>query len=174
MKIFLDCGAWNGISIDYFRKHHKGFEIHSFEPLFENLVELEKRDTIIHPVAVWIRNRDSVRFFTGATESGTLNPEKRTGGLSPDKYILVQTIDIVEFIKDNFKKTDYIIMKLNVEGAEYDIIPYMKNRGVLDWVNEWFIQWHWDKIGYTKGHHKAVSEMTEWKPWDIMEHKKFN
>ena len=166
-KIFLDCGAWTGISVDYFRKHHKGFEIHSFEPLFANLVELEKRETIIHPAAVWTED-GSKKFYVGKTESGSLYKEKKTGGINPKIWVLVPIIDIAEFIKINFKKEDYIVMKLNVEGAEYDIIPYMKNRGVLDWINEWFIQWHWDKLGYTKGHHKAVSEMIEWKPWDIM------
>ncbi len=168
MKIFIDCGAWTGASVDFFNRHYpnaKEFKIHSFECLPENLPELKKRDTIVHSEAVWT-SKGFHRFYRGQSESGTLYREKTTGNVSSLDFIEVKTIDIVPFIKKF--KNDYVVMKLNIEGAEYDIIPHMRDNGVLGLVNEWFIQWHWKKVGLSLEKHREVSQMIERKPWLAM------
>lgn len=168
MKIFLDCGAWTGASVDYFLKHYPGakeFKIHSFECLPENLHELRKRNVTVHNKAVWV-SKGFHRFYKGQSESGSLYKEKTTGGVNPNNFIIVRTIDIAQFIKKF--KDDYIVIKLNIEGAEYEVIPHMKDCGVLDLVNEWFIQWHWDKIRLSFEKHNRISQMIKWKPWLAM------
>ncbi len=169
-NIFLDCGAWNGVSVDFFRENYPGgkdFEIYSFEPLPENFNKLKLKDTIPYQVAVWT-SVGTKRFYTGLTESGTLYKEKTTGGVNPNVYIEVSTIDIADFIETEFDKDDYIIMKMNVEGAEYEIIPYMKERGILDWVDKWYVQWHWAKIGMHEIDHDKIRGMIKSEPWLAM------
>lgn len=173
-QIFLDCGAWNGTSVDFFLEHYPEadeFEIHSFECLPDNIELLKNKQTNAHEYAVWTSNGHT-RLYTGLTESGSIYKEKTSGGLSPTRYIDVNTIDIAEFIKNNFTKDDYIIMKLNVEGAEYDILPHMLKEGILDWIDEWYIQWHWNKIKLNKTVHDKVSSLVKWNPWLAMHNDK--
>ena len=172
-NIFLDCGAWNGCSVDFFRENYPDgdkFEVFCFECLPANIEILRKRKDIrLVRKAVWVKN-EFVKFFTASyTESGTLYSGKTTGGVSTENPISVETINLVEFIKDNFSEDDNIVLKLNIEGAEYDVIKHMAHHGILGWINKYYIQWHWNKIrGFEKSRHDTVSSMIKWHSWDAM------
>jgi FkbM family methyltransferase len=65
----------------------------------------------------------------------------------PDEYINtssneVECIDFSEFIKNNFDKSDHIVLKLDVEGAEYPILKKMIQDGTIDYINEMYVEWH--------------------------------
>lgn len=78
--------------------------------------------------------------------------------------ILLSCMDIAEFIKQ-FEGA-YIIMKMNCEGAEYDIIPHMAGCDVLSWIDKFYIQWHWDKIGLSRFNHDIISGMVTSYAWN--------
>lgn len=162
MKIFLDCGAWTGTSVDFFRKYYPNadeFKIYCFECLPENLNKLyEFKNIMIIPKAIWITNCKK-KFYTGLSESGSLDSKKKTGGINPDNFIIVDCIDIVEFIKENFTKNDYIIMKLNIESAEYNVIQYLFDEDLIGWIDKWYIEWHWAKIGMSIKEHNRIKSM---------------
>ena len=90
-------------------------------------------------------------------------PEKITGHVNRNTHYKVPCIDIAKFV-EQFKGS-YIVMKLNVEGAEYNIIPHLKNEGLIDWISKFYVQWHWDKIGITKAEHERIAGMITWYPW---------
>ena len=48
--------------------------------------------------------------------------EKTSGGISENVYINVESIDLSSFLKNNFTNEDHVILKLDVEGAEFDVI----------------------------------------------------
>jgi FkbM family methyltransferase len=70
--------------------------------------------------------------------------------LDPNNYISyvvgdlleVECIDLSEFIRENYSKTDHIVMKLDVEGAEYPILEKMIADGTIEYLNEVYIEWH--------------------------------
>ena len=52
-------------------------------------------------------------------------------------------IDFAKFMKDNFDKDrDFIFMKMDIENAEWDILPNLRDNNVLDWINELTIEIH--------------------------------
>jgi len=61
----------------------------------------------------------------------------------------VKCIDISQFIKDSFLENDYIVLKFDIEGAEYPVIEKMKNDGTLNYIDEIFGELHSVKKGYT-------------------------
>ena len=71
----------------------------------------------------------------------------------------METIDLAEFIKTNFTESDYIILKINCEGCEYEIIPHLQKNGLIDWVNKWYIQWHYEKIRLNTAEHDRIRGM---------------
>ena len=59
-----------------------------------------------------------------------------------DETIDVECIDFSEWVKNNFKKEDYIILKMDIEGAEFNVLPKMIANDTLSYVNKMIIEWH--------------------------------
>ena len=54
----------------------------------------------------------------------------------------VPCIDFGKWIIDNCNKEDFIVVKMDIEGAEYDVLEGVVNTGAIDYVNELHIEWH--------------------------------
>jgi len=150
-RIFIDCGAHCGESIlEAKRRFGEDIKIVSFEAninLYTKLVEYFKNDpnVTIHNKAAWIHN-DIIKFHlsTAFSDGSSVYKEKVSGGVSENIYQTVGCTDIAEYIKelDGWE----IILKLNVEGAEYEILGHMIKEGVMHKVSEFHGEWHPTKI----------------------------
>lgn len=58
------------------------------------------------------------------------------------QYVSVECINLSKFISDNFDKTDHIILKLDVEGAEYTILEKMLEDETIEYISEIYVEWH--------------------------------
>jgi sacsin len=45
-------------------------------------------------------------------------------------------------VKTNLSEQDLIVMKLDIEGAEYNVLEKMINDGSIDYINTLFVEWH--------------------------------
>ena len=172
MKIFIDIGAHKGESCDMFLKKRPNFKVVCFEPDPRNQKIIEKKGYPLMKGAAWIFD-GQIKLYTGLQESNSVYSTKTTGGISKDRFLLVRCFDLAKYIRNNYTKEDYIIIKMNCEGAEYNLIPHLKDKGLLDWVNTWYVQWHWNKIGISELKHNVISRMINSKPWYAMMPKKF-
>lgn len=174
-KIFIDLGGHVGESVRYFRKHHdpnNEFEIFSFEPLPENIDKLDKIDGVrVMPYACSTYD-GYANFYTGLPESGSLSSNKRTGNLDGKTCIKVKVINFPRWFADLLRDSEQnyvpkIIIKMNIEGAEYDIIRRMDKWGQIPFVSKWYVNWHWDKIGMSREAHDEVRNIVpksmQWK-----------
>ena len=166
MNIFIDIGARQGESTRAFLAKNKDYQCHLFECDNENLKELQGGDNmIINPAAAWIIDGEIV-FYYGTSHGGSINETKITGKVNPGKSYKVKAIDIARYIKTKFKQTDHIVVKMNCEGAEYDIIPHMIKHGLNEWVNQWYVCWHYHKLkNISEQKHKEVSSMIKSVKW---------
>jgi FkbM family methyltransferase len=173
-KIFLDIGGWNGASVEFFLKYHpeaKEFEIYTFECDRKNIIILNNRHLPINLIkkAAWSSD-GVVRFYPGGNmpqSGGTLYKEKTTGKVNPNRFYEVESIDLAKFIKNNFTKESYIICKMNCEGAEYELIPHLKKNNLIEWIDKWYVQWHYDKIKMNEEEHLSVVRMLpDYNEWD--------
>lgn len=152
-KIFLDCGANRGQSIIYAKKQFGlDVEIYSFEAvtvLYNKLIEKWSDDPKVHLFnnAVWDKN-DKVKIYisTEWSDASTLYLDKFDRKINKDLYNEVDSIDLSEFIKNNFTPEDYIILKLDIEGAEYDVLYHLAKTEVMSYLNEVWGEWHLDKF----------------------------
>ena len=148
-KVFLDLGAHAGISVKKFREEYPNsdeYEIISFEcnPRFTEV--LQNTDGItFHNKAVWIED-GTERFLFRTLASSSLIYGKTRGNLDFDNPILVESVDISKWIVENFSKDDYIIMKMDIEGAEYEVLPKMIEDGSIDYVNIVYAEFHGKKV----------------------------
>lgn len=169
-KIFLDIGGWTGKSAEFFLANHpeaKQFKIFTFECDKRNIetIKSKKLPITLIEAAAWTYN-GTVKYYYGNDDGGTMYPTKKTGNISPAKSYDVRAVDLAEFIRENFKSDDYIIMKLNCEGAEYELIPHLLAGDLIWWIDKWYVQWHWQKIGLSEANHTRVvniiGESFEW------------
>lgn len=157
-KILLDCGSHYGESIDKFKTilpDYNEYEVHMFEPnpyLFEKINTNKNYDKCNkHNVAV--SNVDSIMQFFGCqytkdSVGATLLQEKRiVDRLRPDDFVDVSVIDLSSFISKNFKIDDHIILKLDVEGSEYDILEKLFKDGTIRYINRFCCEFHSRWIG---------------------------
>ena len=180
-KVFLDCGAWVGNSIPRFRElypDNSEYTIYSFEPHPESA----KRFRINQPkiklieAGIWTSNGErTLRTGDGKwIEGSTLVKQKRVKRYKKASNLKVKCIDFAEWIKNNLSKEDYIVCKLNIEGAEYKIIKHLHENNLLDWFDEWWIEFHWGKMEMTEDQHQEVVNLLPrpYKQWELDHQRK--
>jgi len=162
MKYYIDCGSHNGTTVKFFREVHDKdceYHIYSFEPLpvFAECLNGVEKNTFYNK-AVWIYDGE-IDFYLSRIEirdGSTVIKEKTTGRLDYKNPIKIKCIDFSKWIERTFSKDDYIVLKMNIEGAEYEILKKMVKDGTIDYIDKLFIDWHWDRIGLSKSEHTGL------------------
>jgi FkbM family methyltransferase len=139
-------------------------EFYAFEPQPE-LSSFEDEVRRLHPgvvvqfssQAVWVDDGAASLFL--ATRWG---PNHRGGSTLLEGHVRNQSdvdyanpvnvacIDFSQWIRHTFHKTDHIVVKMDIEGAEYAVLEKMLREGSIDYVSELIVEFHWqmnDTIG---------------------------
>lgn len=167
MNVYIDLGAYRGLYINRFRKsamYRPGCRIYAFEcnPYLFN-INYGKDVTVIHKAA-WIHDGE-LKFYISKrnpslVQGSSVYKEKRTGNLDKDHPRKIPCLDFSKWIKDRFKPDDNIIIKMNIEGAEYDILEKMIEDGTINYINTLFCQFHWQRCGILADrHNKLILEL---------------
>jgi len=160
-KYFIDGGGHDGCSVRKFIKENHGFEIYSFECNPRFFPNYRKLPTTLIKKAIWIDNNIHKFFFQRGNVSGASGLIRKKN-LVNYKIGEVVCIDLSKWILDKFYKTDYIILKLDIEGAEYDVLEKMIVDGSLEYINKLFIEWHNHKlIDKNDNRHNSLIEKIE-------------
>jgi len=153
-KLFLDIGSHTGqtlwIAAKRFPFLDKYIGVEPIPELFleskKSIPEYLKGKIDLYNIAIDYQSEPVkvVSMFQdiGQTRLGSsLFSDKVT---SRKKEIKVNCEDIRTFL-DRFKK-DTIIMKLDVEGKEYDILKGMIKHNLFFNIKKLYIEWHWNKV----------------------------
>jgi len=166
-KIFIDCGSHDGCSVrkfmDLYDKDNE-FEYFCFE--INKLLESYYSDILdrinLQFKAVDVSDGQKPMYRMGLTGGSTMNQIKaetllekqygrkdcmlfdfdqvhKSAELRTQK---VETIDLSKWIKNNFSETDYIVLKMDIEGSEYDIINHMCENNCFSYINEFRVEFH--------------------------------
>merc|ERR1711998_356955 len=86
----------------------------------------------------------AVGSSSGLLHLGDVDPQQmiRGGAHSPNELdkkhngksgtqMDVPMVDVVKWVGENFKPEDYIMLKMDVEGAEHQILPAMIDKGLM-------------------------------------------
>jgi len=163
-RIFLDCGGNRGQSINFFKTtplYSEDFIIYSFEPVpMFNEKYKNREDIIFFDKAVWIDNSD-MDFYISRRASGvgsTLKKEKWSARPDFEHPLRVKCMDFSKWVMENFTKEDYIILKMDIEGAEYDVLEKMIADDSIKYINKAFIEFHFQKMNMNKDRHFNLIE----------------
>lgn len=168
--IIIDLGANDGCSIVKFQKMLKekqidNYCIYSFEPhpyFLRNLKSLECNNVHIVPKIGHTYNGVAKLFVSSVGNDGSsIYSDKTTNGVSEKKFIECETVDIAEFIKE-LPPHNELWVKMDVEGAEYELIPHLHSSNIISKIHKLFIEWHHEKISsITTEQHNRVVKMVD-------------
>lgn len=156
IKLFIDCGGYDGCSVIKFLLERPGFKCITFEPnpIFAKYYRF--LPTRLIPGAVSTRDGFVDMLIDPIDGDGSsLRTAKKidaTGTLDNLQCprLNVRTFDLATFIEKNVAAEDYLVLKLDVEGEEYAILDRLIDTGTIRRVAELFIEFHGDKIGMSK------------------------
>jgi len=166
-KIFIDGGGnWKRI-VDRYLALAEFDKIYVFEPnpIFYNSYETSDYDLI--KKAIWTEDTKSNFFISkdaNQVASSLLEEKlcKVDGGLVSNYWfdpIEVECINFSKWIFENFnKEKDDITLKLDIEGAEYRVLPHMIETGAINFLNKLFVEFHFDTLPDKKGMELKIVE----------------
>lgn len=152
-SICIDCGANVGTITGAFA--NKGATVYAFEPnpeCFEELIKKFKGNPKIHIYQKGVLDRTSTMklyksiyhnddslFFS---QSSSLYSSK--DNVDSKEYFEVECIDLIEFIKDLNQDID--ILKIDVEGAEFQILEKLINENLYEKIEHILVETHDETI----------------------------
>jgi len=165
---FIDCGANIGQTAKWAKLNFKNsiHKIDCFEPLNENIEILKLvhgNDPLVHinEQAIWIKNEtrkfhnpregDKLRFggslILKPELQHTLNNFLDESGIHSSNWD-IECIDFCEWLTNNLSSNNFNILKLDIEGAEVDVIPHIiNNTSTSNLIDVWLVEFHMGKIG---------------------------
>ncbi|MFT6895172.1 MAG: FkbM family methyltransferase [Algoriphagus sp.] len=141
--VIFDCGSNIGMGILFFKIIYPnakitGFEANPevFEILKTNISNLNMNDIQVHHLALYDQDTE-ITFYTGnSSESllGSINSNR--GG---KKAVLVKAKKLSEFLKTH---SEIDLIKIDVEGAEWNIIQDLVQSSSLRKCHQYLIEFH--------------------------------
>jgi FkbM family methyltransferase len=147
-KIFLDCGTHYGEGLSNFINVYNidpTWEVYSFEPnkhLWEQHFTNNTNPNIQYiNKAVYIHD-NTITFNIAYPNTDASSIYGKHIGDNLYQSVEVQCVDLSKFILDNFSKDDFIAIKMDIEGAEYEVLRKMIIEGSLNYVNDIYVEFH--------------------------------
>lgn len=175
-QVYVDCGSNTcRVLADRVRLGLET-EFFAFEPqpeLRACVQDVQRRypEVPIHflPRAVWVE--DGTRDFYLATEYGQNHKggstllEGHVRNAAKVDYanpVVVETVDLSGWIKRNFARRDHLVVKMDIEGAEYPVLEKMLAEGTIDYVDELFVEFHWQmNVNIARDRHERLRAALE-------------
>jgi FkbM family methyltransferase len=149
-RVYIDCGTHKYEIADPMVKQNDFDEYHLFEAN-PTLVDFDRYSdnpkVTVYNQAVW-KEDGSINFFLSKdyTTGSTINENKTTSSVDYSKPVNVPCVNIGKFILDNFEEGDYIKLKMDIEGAEFDVLDSMIADGSVYYLDDALIEFHHTKI----------------------------
>ena len=138
----VDCGANIGMAVLFFKAVRPEAEVLAFEPhpvTFARLVDTIKSNDLrnVHVENAAVGAQDgTVAFYSHQSDDGGLtgSVDRSWGG---DERLDIRTVRLSGWIRE---PVDFL--KVDVEGAEYDVIDDLIETDAIRWIREAAIEYH--------------------------------
>ncbi|CAL9775288.1 unnamed protein product [Musa acuminata subsp. burmannicoides] len=161
--IYIDVGARSyGSSIgSWFRKQYPKqnhtFEVFAIEAdrAFQDEYATKKAVKLL-PFAAWVRNETLTFEINRDPENhddvekgrgmGRIRPAGGSDGrVSSGEVHAIQGFDFAAWLKRTVTERDYVVMKMDVEGTEFDLVPRLFETGGICLIDELFLECHYNR-----------------------------
>ncbi|KAJ8533115.1 hypothetical protein K7X08_016004 [Anisodus acutangulus] len=158
--VYVDVGSrsYGSSIVSWFKKQYpkqnKTFEIYAVEAdkTFHGQYK-EKKGVTLLPYAAWVRN-ETLSFEINQDPGhkdvlkgrgmGRIQPVESSGEAASEVDV-IQGFDFAEWLKSAVSEKDYVVMKMDVEGTEFDLIPRLIETGAICLIDEVFLECHYNR-----------------------------
>ncbi|KAK6943219.1 Methyltransferase type 11 [Dillenia turbinata] len=159
--VYIDVGArgYGSSIVSWFKKQYpkqnKTFEVYAIEADKSFHEEYKtKKGVKLLPYAAWVRNEtlsfeishnpDPSSEERGGRGMGRIQPVKSKGS-SVREVDKIQGFDFANWVKNTVSEQDFVVMKMDVEGTEFDLIPRLFETGAICLIDEIFLECHYNR-----------------------------
>ncbi|KMZ56647.1 S-adenosyl-L-methionine-dependent methyltransferases superfamilyprotein [Zostera marina] len=159
--VYIDVGARNyGSSIgSWFKKQYpkqnRTFEIYAIEAdkTFHPEYAMKKGIKLMG-FAAYVRNETlSFQVSHNPIDDDTEGKGSGMGRIQPTfgessssaNVHSIQGFDFAEWLKNTVTEEDFVVLKMDVEGTEFDLIPMLLDTGAICLVDEFFLECHYNR-----------------------------
>jgi FkbM family methyltransferase len=161
-RIFIDCGGHDGCSVVQFLSGRPDFSCVTFEP--NEVMSPYYRFLPTRLVKKAVSTHDgTVEFIVDPLDGdGSSILEGKDvvydGSLANTECprVVVGCVDLSSFVKAHVRPEDYLVLKIDVEGAEYGILEKMLQDGTVSLIDEFYAEFHWEKCGVSQAVHDQL------------------
>jgi hypothetical protein len=158
-RVWIDVGArfYPKGSTAWFAEHYHGAR--SFEAVCFELLDLEAtypasikkgffRKFEFIRAAAWTHGRGVV--IKGVKMGRVLDEhvDRKLSGKLPEWK--APSVDLGAYLLANFTKADFVVLKMDIEGGEWVLLPHLLSTGALDLVDELMLECHPQNTGPPK------------------------
>ncbi|MFD7494161.1 FkbM family methyltransferase [Streptomyces sp. NPDC059832] len=182
-KIFVDCGTNLGIVLKRFMHELPDHDFYAFEPnasllpsIRANIQQVRHAGLVeVSASAVWTED-GMIDLFLGHHESSTVMPGKRVPPVYDQQIdysspVAVSAVDFSAWLRRTVTPEDHVVVKMDIEGAEYPVLRKLLADGTIDLVSVLYVEWHHDRFpAMNLAEHDevaaAVSARVDVRHWD--------
>jgi FkbM family methyltransferase len=142
------------------RDYRAGTRLFAIEPnpkLVERLQKID--DCTVIPKVVWTHD-GSIGFYYDTRKSGLRSTAIPNSGSTrcAKEPTVVACMDFSKWLYETFRPDDRIIVKMDIEGAEYEVLRRMLEDGSIAYVHKLYLETHRRKSRIGRGEHKALMD----------------
>lgn len=165
-NIFLDFGSNRFQGYEKLKKKFKvddTWEVHAYEPnpsLTEEIQSNCPKEVVFHNKAVWKAN-EILEFVVDLNredwEGSHIDQGSETfynRAKSPNK-IKVESVDVYDILK-KYDEQDNIIVKMDIETAEFEVLPRMIETNQMKKVNHLYVEFHCRMFGEERPKYREI------------------
>lgn len=161
-KYLIILGGHNGSIVRQFREdsRYKDFFFYVFEPnpIYKNdYVGIKDMELI--QSAAWIDDGE-IRFYIGNKKFQGHSVMEKKKNIDVNSHIDVPCVDFSQWVLDNFDENDCLHMRIDIEGAEYDVLTKMIGDNSIDLFEKIYVEFHHYKYPEldTENRYKTIVE----------------
>ncbi|KAK1428015.1 hypothetical protein QVD17_16833 [Tagetes erecta] len=158
--VYIDVGSrsYGSSIVSWFKKQYpkqnKTFHVYAIEAdtHFHDQYKSKKGVTLL-PYAAWVKN-ESLVFEINQTPGdenvekgrgmGRIQPVKPGGGIVGSTDV-IQGFDFANWLMNTVTEKDFVVMKMDVEGTEFDLVPKLIETGAICLIDEVFLECHYNR-----------------------------
>lgn len=179
-KAFVDVGANTGKISYEFAVEHADYDIYCIEANPALIPQIHRRSVqlgrtfVIMWAAAWVYDGTINLYQSGANAASTVVEGKVERGKWPqidyESPTSVPCFDLGDWMLRTFTLRDSVILKMDVEGAEYTLLEKMIQDRSLALASELWCEWHQDRYpAISQEKHEqvknAAKQLTRLKDW---------
>jgi len=149
-KVFIDCGFYRGEGTSLFKKTKdftEDFILYGFEATPPEELNINPEGITLNRKAVWTHD-GILDFHISGRARGRCNGVFKNDRAKKEKVLQVPCIDFGKWIMDNFDEDDFIVLKMDIEGAEFELLQSMIDDGSIKFINIAYIEFHHKRDPY--------------------------